>query len=99
MENMVSMAVSRELSKENTMAYASTSHTVIHAVKSFHNIPKSVSNKRLENKCNKGGRSHDVGKCPAKDKTCLIYQRKDTLQYIAVKKIGNNPITSHLVFW
>ena len=69
------MAVSRKLSKENAMAYANTSNTAIHTIKSFHNKPKSVSNKRIENKCNKCGRSHDVGKCPAKYKTCLICQR------------------------
>ena len=56
------------------MAYANTSYTAFHAVKSFHNKTKSVSNKRLENKCNKCGRSHGVGKCLAKDKTCLICQ-------------------------
>ena len=35
-DNMVSMAVSRELSKENAMAYANTNNnTAIHAIKSF----------------------------------------------------------------
>ena len=33
---MVSIVVSRELFKENCVAYASTSNTAIHAVKSFH---------------------------------------------------------------
>ena len=32
-ENMVSMAVSRELSKENAMAYANTNNTAILAIK------------------------------------------------------------------
>ena len=50
-ENMVSMAVSRELSKENVMAYASRSNTAIHTVKSFNNRPNSMSNNRQENKC------------------------------------------------
>ena len=36
-ENMVSLAVSRELSNENTMTYANTNNTAIHAIKSFHN--------------------------------------------------------------
>ena len=52
-ENMVSMAVSRESSKENAMAYANTSNTAIHVIKSFHNKSRSVSNKRFENKCKK----------------------------------------------
>ena len=85
-ENMVSMAVSRELSKENAMTYASTSDSAIHAIKSFHNKPTSVSNKRLENKCNKCGRSHDIGKCPAKDKTCLICQRTGHFAKCCYKK-------------
>ena len=36
-ENMANMAVCRELSKENAKAYAITSNTAIHAIKSFHN--------------------------------------------------------------
>ena len=32
-ENMVSMALRRELSKENAMAYANTNNTAIHAIK------------------------------------------------------------------
>ena len=75
-ENTVSMAASRELSKENVIAYVNTSNTAIHAIKSFHNKSRLVSNKRLENKCKKCGRCHEIGKCPAKDKTCLICQRK-----------------------
>ena len=45
---MVSMAGSRELCKENAMAYATTSNTAIHAVKSFHKKPNPISNKRPE---------------------------------------------------
>ena len=97
-ENMVSMAVSRELSKENAMAYARTINTAIHAVKSFHKKPGPISNKKPENKCNKCGKSHDVGKCPAKDKTCLICQRIGHFAKCCLKKIGDNPITSHLVY-
>ena len=74
-ENMVSMAVSRELSKENAMAYANTSNTAIHAIKSFNKKPNPTSSKTPKNKCSKCGRSHDIGKCPAKDKTCLICQK------------------------
>ena len=74
-ENMVGMAVSRELSKGNAEAYANISNAAIHAVKSFHNKPNSMSNNRLENKCNKCGRPHDVGKYPAKGKTCHTCQR------------------------
>ena len=74
-ENMVGMTVSRELSKENVVAYASTSNTAIHAVKSFHNKPNSMSSNRHENKCNKFGSSHAVAKFPAKGKTCYICQR------------------------
>ena len=44
-ENMVSMTVSGELSRENTMAYANTSNTAIHAIKSFHKKPSPISNK------------------------------------------------------
>ena len=47
-EKMVSMAVSRELSKENAMAYANTNNTAIHAIKSFHNKSRLVSNKGLK---------------------------------------------------
>ena len=41
-EIMLSMAVSRELSKENAMAYANTSNTAIHAIKSFHKKPNPI---------------------------------------------------------
>ena len=70
-ENMVGMAVSRELSKENAVAYANISNKSINAVKSFHIKPNSISNNKHENICNKNGRSHDIGKCPAKGKTFL----------------------------
>ena len=78
-ENMVSMVVSRELSKENATAYANTNNTAIHAIKSFHKKPNPTSSNIPENECNKCGRIHDVGKCPAKDKTCLICQKNSTL--------------------
>ena len=75
MENMVSMEVGRELSKENAMAYADTNSTAIHTIKSFNKKPNPTSSKKPKNKCNKCGRLHDLGKCPAKAKTCLICQK------------------------
>ena len=60
-ENMLSMEVSRELSKEKAEAYASTSITAIHAEKSFCNKPPNI---RYENRCHKCGRTHNIGKCP-----------------------------------
>ena len=75
-ENMVSMAVSREQSKENATAYANTNNdTAIQAIKPFNKKPNFTSNKKPKNKCSKCGRLHDFGKCPAKDKTCLICQK------------------------
>ena len=69
-ENMISMAVSRELSNENAMAYGSTSNTAIHTVKSFHNRPDSMSNNKHENKCKNSGWTHDREKCTSRNKTC-----------------------------
>ena len=46
-KNMVSMMVSRELSKENAMAYTNTSNTATHAIKSFHKKPNPLSSKKL----------------------------------------------------
>ena len=75
-ENMVSMAVCRELSKENATAYANTTNnTAIHEIKSFNKKPISTSCKTPKNKCSKCGRFYDFGKCPAKDKTCFICQK------------------------
>ena len=74
-ENMVSMMVSRELSKENAMAYANTNNTAIHAIKSTNKKPNLTSSKKPKNKCSKCGRFHDFGKCPAKNKTCLLCHR------------------------
>ena len=75
-ENMVSMAVSRELSKENAIAYAKTNNnTAIHAIKPLNKKPNLTSNKKPKNKCSKCGRLHDLGKCPAKEKPCLICQK------------------------
>ena len=74
-ENMVSMAVSRELSKENAIAYANTNNTAIHAVKSINKKPNITSSKKTKNKCSKCGRFHVFGKCPAKDKACLLCQK------------------------
>ena len=71
-ENRVSMAVRRELSKENAMAYANTSNTAIHTIKSLNKKPNPTSSKRPKNKCSKCGRLHDFGKCPTKDKTCCV---------------------------
>ena len=76
-ENMVSMVVSRELYKESAIAYPNTSNSAIHAVKSFHKKPNLTSSKRPENKCNKCGRIHDVGKCSAKTKH-VLYAKKRT---------------------
>ena len=67
-------------------------YTAIHAIKSFHRKSISVSNKRLENKCNKCGRSHDKGKCPDKKIKHVLYAKEQgTLQNVAIKKIRNNP--------
>ena len=44
-ENMVSMAVSRELSKENVMAYVNTNNTAIHTITSFNKKPNPTSSK------------------------------------------------------
>ena len=57
------------------MAYANTNNdTAIHAIKPFNKKPNLTSNKKPKNKCTKCGQLHDFGKCPAKDKTCLICQ-------------------------
>ena len=74
-QNMVSMAVSRELSKENAMAYANTTNSAIHTIKSFNKKPNLTSSRKPRNKCSKCGRLPDSGKCPVKDKTCLICQK------------------------
>ena len=74
-ENMVSMAISRELSTENAMVYTNTNNTAIHAIKSINKKPNITSNKKAKNKCSKCGRLHDFGKCPAKNKTCLLCHR------------------------
>ena len=97
-ENMVSMVVSRELSKENAMAYANTNNTAIHAIKSINKKPNITSSKKPKIKCSKCGRLHDFGKCPAKNKTCLLCHKPGTLQIAAGIKRGDNSITSHLVF-
>ena len=68
------------------MAHANTSITAIYVIKSFYNKPQSVSSKRLENKCNKCGRSHDVGKCPARDKHVLYGKEQHSLQNVAIKR-------------
>ena len=65
-ENMVSMVASRELSKENAMAYANTNNTAIHVIKSTNKKHKISSNKKAKRKCSKCGRFHDFGKCPSK---------------------------------
>ena len=44
-ENMVSMTVSRELSKENAMAYANTNNTTIHEIK-INKKPNITSSKK-----------------------------------------------------
>ena len=44
-ENMVSMVVSRELPKENAMAYANTNNTAIHSIKSFNKKSNPASSK------------------------------------------------------
>ena len=71
-ENMVSMVVSRKLSKENTMAYANTNNTAIHAIKSIKKKPNITSSKKPKRKCSKFGRLLGFGKCPAKNKTFLL---------------------------
>ena len=98
-ENMVSMAVSRELSKENATAYTYTNNdTAIHAIKPFSKKkPNFTSNKKPKNKCSKCGRLHDFGKCPAKDKTYLICQKPGHFAKCCIIKIGDNPVTSQLV--
>ena len=70
-ENMLSMTVSRELYKDIAMAYANISNIAIHAIKSFLKKLKPVSNKRVQNECNKCGRSDDVAKSSAKRKHVL----------------------------
>ena len=76
-ENMVSMAVSRELSKENAMAYTNTNNIAIHGIKSINKKPNITSSKKPKIKCSKCGRLHDFGKCPAKNKTCLLYHKPE----------------------
>ena len=96
-ENMVSMAVSRELSKENAMAYANTNNTAIHTVKSFNKKPNITSSKKLKmNAVNVVG-SMILETAQPKIKHALYAKNQGTLQSAAVIKIGDNPITSHLV--
>ena len=94
-ENMVSMAVSRKLSKENAMAYANTNNTTIHAIKSLNRKPYPMASKRPKNKCSKCGRLHDFGKCPAKDKTCLEKDRRQSYHqsssFSATNKTSTQP--------
>ena len=97
-ENMVSMAVSRELSKENAMSCANTNKTAIHAIKSINKKPGITSSKKPKNKCSKCGRLHDFGKCPAKIKHAFYAISQGTLQIAAGIKRGDNSIISHLVF-
>ena len=59
------------------MAYANTDNTAIHTLKSFNKKPNPTSSKKPKNKCSKCGRLHDFGKCPAKDKTCLVCQKPE----------------------
>ena len=69
----------------------------IHAIKPFNKKPNFTSNKKPKNKCNKCGRLHDFGKCPAKDKQALYAKNLGTLQSAAAIKIADNPVTSQLV--
>ena len=78
---MVGMAVSRELYKENAVAYVSTSNTAILAVKSFHNRPNSMSNKRHENKCKNCGRTHVIGKYTARNTPCNKCKKRHFAKY------------------
>ena len=71
-ENIISMAVSGELSKENAIAYTNTNNTATHTIKPIKKKPNSTSSKKPKNKCSKCGRFCDLGKCPAKNKTCLL---------------------------
>ena len=57
-----------------------------------------MSNERLENKCNECGRYHDVGNAQPKTNHVLYVKEWGTLQNVAIKRIADNPITSHLVF-
>ena len=65
-----SMAVSRELSKENTVAYMRTSNEAIHAVDPFHNKPNLMSNNKHENKCRNCDRPCDTGRYTSRNETC-----------------------------
>ena len=55
-------------------------------------------NNKHENKCNKCGRSHDIGNAQPRVKHVVYVKEQGTMQSLAIKNIGDNPITSHLVF-
>ena len=51
-------------------------NTAIHSIKSINKKHNFTSSKKPKDKCSKCGRFHDIGKCSAKDKRCLLCHRQ-----------------------
>ena len=97
-ENMLSMAVSRELSKENAIAYANTNNTAIHAIKPIKKKPNITSSKKPKTNAVNVADSMILENAQLNTKHAFYVIYKDTLQVVAGIKRGDNSRASHLVF-